>query len=75
MAGCSLLAHLFLQKKYDDVFNKLQVGPDGTISGKQARQVLMNSKLPTPVLGQIWELADVNKDGKLDGNEFAIVCD
>ena len=33
----------------------------------------MNSKLKTQLLGQIWELSDINKDGKLDADEFAIV--
>ena len=54
------------------MFNKL-VGPDGCITGKQARQVLINSKLKTQLLGQVWELSDLNKDGKLDSEEFAIV--
>lgn len=27
-----------------------------------------------PVLGQIWNLADLNKDGKLDVKEFSIAC-
>ena len=61
------------QAKYDDVFSKLQVAPDGTISGKQARQVLVNSKLKNQILGQIWELSDITKDGKLDADEFAVV--
>ena len=55
------------------MFSKLQVADDGTISGKQARQVLVNSKLKTQILGQIWELSDINKDGKLDADEFAVV--
>ena len=33
----------------------------------------MNSKLPTDVLGKIWDLADMDKDGSLDRVEFSIV--
>ena len=30
--------------------------------------------MPTSILGQIWNLADLNKDGKLDKKEFSIAC-
>ena len=33
----------------------------------------MNSKLPVEVLGRIWDLSDVDKDGFLDRDEFAVV--
>ena len=36
-------------------------------------QVLLNSKLPIDVLGRVWELADIDKDGMLDNDEFAVV--
>lgn len=32
----------------------------------------MKSKLPNPVLAKIWKLADVDKDGQLDKDEFAL---
>ena len=38
-----------------------------------AFQVLLNSKLPIDVLGRVWELADIDKDGMLDSDEFAVV--
>ncbi len=34
----------------------------------------MKSNLPTAILGQIWNLADLNKDGRLDKKEFSIAC-
>lgn len=37
-------------------------------------QVLMNSKLPVDVLGRIWDMSDIDKDGYLDRDEFAVVC-
>jgi hypothetical protein len=36
--------------------------------------VLINSKLPNAILGKIWELSDIDKDGRLDADEFAVVC-
>ena len=33
----------------------------------------MNSKLPVDLLGRIWEMSDIDKDGFLDRDEFAVV--
>lgn len=33
---------------------------------------MIKSKLPNNVLGKIWKLADVDKDGMLDADEFAL---
>lgn len=32
----------------------------------------MKSKLPNSVLGKIWKLSDIDKDGFLDDEEFAL---
>ncbi|XP_021964596.1 intersectin-2 isoform X1 [Folsomia candida] len=51
------------------------LGPvGGFITGDQARGFLLQSGLPPPILAQIWGLADVNCDGKLDINEFSVAC-
>lgn len=34
----------------------------------------MNSKLNVEVLGKIWDLSDIDKDGFLDRDEFCLVC-
>lgn len=34
---------------------------------------MMNSKLPNDILGKIWDLSDMDKDGSLDRAEFSIV--
>lgn len=33
---------------------------------------MVKSKLPNSVLSKIWKLADVDKDGMLDADEFAL---
>lgn len=33
---------------------------------------MVKSKLPNSVLSKVWKLADVDKDGMLDGDEFAL---
>ncbi|VDO13647.1 unnamed protein product [Haemonchus placei] len=33
---------------------------------------MVKSKLPNSVLGKIWKLADVDRDGQLDADEFAL---
>ncbi|RLU17240.1 hypothetical protein DMN91_011309 [Ooceraea biroi] len=57
--------------KYDSIFDSL--GPqDGKITGAAAKSEMVKSKLPNSVLGKIWNLSDVNKDGLLDSDEFAL---
>ena len=38
----------------------------------QVRQVMMGSKLAMPILGKIWDLADIDRDGFLDRFEFTV---
>ncbi|KAE9553606.1 hypothetical protein FO519_003201 [Halicephalobus sp. NKZ332] len=45
---------------------------DGKINGRVAKEHMLKSKLPNSVLGKIWKLADVDKDGFLDADEFAL---
>ena len=45
----------------------------GKLSGEKARPVMMASKLPVDALGKIWNLSDLDRDGQLDSEEFAVV--
>ena len=48
-------------------------GPvNGKLGAKEARQALMKTDVPTKSLRAIWDLSDIDKDGKLDAEEFAI---
>uniref|UniRef100_A0A668A8E4 Intersectin 2a n=1 Tax=Myripristis murdjan TaxID=586833 RepID=A0A668A8E4_9TELE len=44
----------------------------GYVSGEQARKFFLQSGLPAPVLAEIWNLADLDSDGKMDRLEFSI---
>ncbi|XP_039388469.1 intersectin-2 isoform X2 [Mauremys reevesii] len=57
--------------KHDKQFESLKpIG--GYITGDQARTFFLQSGLPSSVLAEIWALADLNKDGKMDQQEFSI---
>ncbi|XP_036411696.1 epidermal growth factor receptor substrate 15-like 1 isoform X3 [Colossoma macropomum] len=57
--------------KYDGIFESLlPVG--GLLSGDKVKPVLINSNLPLDVLGKIWDLSDIDKDGHLDKEEFSV---
>ncbi|XP_008124131.1 EH domain-containing protein 3 isoform X2 [Anolis carolinensis] len=56
---------------YDEIFYTLSP-IDGKITGANAKKELVKSKLPNTVLGKIWKLSDIDKDGMLDDEEFAL---
>ncbi|XP_039337123.1 EH domain-containing protein 1 isoform X2 [Mauremys reevesii] len=56
---------------YDEIFYTLSP-VNGKITGASAKKEMVKSKLPNTVLGKIWKLADVDKDGFLDDEEFAL---
>ncbi|XP_037762010.1 epidermal growth factor receptor substrate 15 isoform X2 [Chelonia mydas] len=57
--------------KYDAIFDSLSP-VNGLLSGDKVKPVLLNSKLPVDVLGRVWELSDIDHDGMLDRDEFAV---
>uniref|UniRef100_A0A6I8PEI2 Intersectin 2 n=1 Tax=Ornithorhynchus anatinus TaxID=9258 RepID=A0A6I8PEI2_ORNAN len=57
--------------KHDKQFDNLKP-TGGYITGDQARTFFFQSGLPAPILAEIWALADLNKDGKMDQQEFSI---
>uniref|UniRef100_A0A4W5MR58 Intersectin-1 n=1 Tax=Hucho hucho TaxID=62062 RepID=A0A4W5MR58_9TELE len=58
--------------KHDQQFVSLAPSPAGYITGDQARNFFLQSGLPPPILAQIWALADMNNDGKMDMHKFSI---
>ncbi|KAI5609860.1 epidermal growth factor receptor substrate 15-like 1 isoform X6 [Silurus asotus] len=59
------------KSKFDGIFDSL-APVNGLLSGEKVKPVLMNSKLPVDVLGKVWDLSDIDKDGHLDKDEFAV---
>ncbi|XP_043576702.1 epidermal growth factor receptor substrate 15-like 1 isoform X2 [Chiloscyllium plagiosum] len=57
--------------KFDGIFESL-TPVNGLLSGDKVKPVLINSNLPLDVLGRVWDLSDVDKDGHLDRDEFAV---
>ncbi|XP_051855672.1 epidermal growth factor receptor substrate 15 isoform X1 [Antechinus flavipes] len=57
--------------KYDAIFDSLNP-VSGLLSGEKVKPVLLNSKLPVDILGRVWELSDIDHDGMLDRDEFAV---
>lgn len=59
------------QHEYNSIFEKLATS-EGKVTGMAAKAEMVKSKLPNSVLSKIWKLADVDKDGMLDAEEFAL---
>uniref|UniRef100_A0A673NIR8 Epidermal growth factor receptor substrate 15-like 1 n=1 Tax=Sinocyclocheilus rhinocerous TaxID=307959 RepID=A0A673NIR8_9TELE len=59
------------KSKFDGIFESLAT-VNGLLSGEKVKPVLINSKLPVDVLGKVWDLSDIDKDGHLDKDEFAV---
>uniref|UniRef100_A0A671WQN5 Intersectin 2a n=1 Tax=Sparus aurata TaxID=8175 RepID=A0A671WQN5_SPAAU len=57
--------------KHDKQFDSL-APVLGYVSGEQARKFFLQSGLPPSVLAEIWNLADIDSDGKMDRLEFSI---
>ncbi|KAL4647694.1 EH domain-containing protein 2 [Arapaima gigas] len=57
--------------KYDEIFYNLSPN-EGKLSGSKAKDWMVTTRLPNSVLGRIWKLSDVDRDGMLDDEEFAL---
>ena len=58
--------------RFDQVFAGIDRTGSGHISGEQAVEFFGNARLPEEVLAQIWDLSDINSEGRLDKDEFAV---
>ena len=59
------------RSKWDLIFDQLSPAK-GKITGSVAKKEMIKSRLPNPVLAKVWRLADVDSDGMLDSDEFAL---
>lgn len=58
-------------KKYWEIFQGLSP-VDNKLTGDRVSPILKNSRLSDDKLSKIWELSDIDSDGKLDFEEFCI---
>ncbi|KIK63762.1 hypothetical protein GYMLUDRAFT_196623 [Collybiopsis luxurians FD-317 M1] len=56
----------------DGYFDTLDTTKQGYIEGEIAVPFMLESKLPGEVLAQVWDLADLNNDGRLTREGFAV---
>lgn len=58
--------------RFDTIFATVDRPGRGFITGDQAVEFFGNARLPEEVLAQIWDLADINSEGQLNKDEFAV---
>ena len=58
--------------RFDGIFSKVDTENRGFVTGEQAVGFFSNSRLPEEDLAQIWDLADINSEGQLNRDEFAV---
>ena len=58
--------------KFDQIFASVDRSNRGFITGDQAVAFFGNARLPEEILAQIWDLADINSEGQLNKDEFAV---
>ena len=64
--------------KYTQLFNTNDRTRMGFLTGLQARNILIQSQLSNVVLANIWNLSDIDQDGRLTCDEFVLamhLCD
>lgn len=57
---------------FDQIFETVDTARAGVITGDQAVAFFMKARLSEEVLAQIWDLADIDADGQLNRDEFAV---
>jgi epidermal growth factor receptor substrate 15 len=60
------------KSSYDNLFKSVDTANRGFITGDQAVRFFSESGLPEDVLAGIWDLADINSEGQLSRDEFAV---
>ncbi|KAF9870480.1 UBA/TS-N domain-containing protein [Colletotrichum karsti] len=58
--------------RFDALYDDLDKTRKGFITGEEAVPFLSQSNLPEDALAQIWDLSDINSDGRLTRDTFAV---
>jgi epidermal growth factor receptor substrate 15 len=60
------------KQRFDVIYDSLDKTKKGFITGEEAVPFLSQSNLPEAALANIWDLADINSEGRLNRDEFAV---
>ncbi|KAJ2637981.1 hypothetical protein GGF40_001972 [Coemansia sp. RSA 1286] len=60
------------QTRYEQFFRSLDTSNAGFLTGDVPVNFFLKSKLPEHVLSKVWDLADINRNGKLTKDEFSV---
>jgi len=71
-AGSDWLISPQEKSSYDNLFKTVDTIGRGFITGDQAVRFFSDSGLPEDILAGIWDLADINSEGQLSRDEFAV---
>ena len=58
--------------QYDRYFSTIDTSGRGVLNGEQAVSFFSDSRLSEETLASIWDLADINSEGQLNRDEFAV---
>ena len=61
------------RERWEKEFEALIPNENGKIEGRKAKPHFVRTKLPNSTLGKIWQLSDIDRDGCLDYEEFALM--
>ncbi|KAF1814582.1 hypothetical protein P152DRAFT_456851 [Eremomyces bilateralis CBS 781.70] len=61
-----------MKQRADELFNTMDPGRSGFLGGDVAAVYFKDSKLADEILAQIWDLSDIDHDGRLNRDEFAV---
>ncbi|KAK2606819.1 hypothetical protein N8I77_005544 [Diaporthe amygdali] len=60
------------KQRFDVIYDSLDKSKKGFITGEEAVPFLSQSNLPEAALANIWDLADIRSEGRLNRDEFAV---
>merc|ERR1711981_864601 len=58
--------------RYNVLFKQTDSDKDGFVSGIEIKNVFLQTGLPQNILAHIWNLCDINQEGKLNPEQFAL---
>ena len=73
LGGANWVVNSSMKEQFDSKFYQLSL-VNGKASGGQVKQIMLQYGLSNDILARIWELSDLDKDGSMNAEEFALCC-